>query len=254
MPAPRPTARLEHFTGFLPRLAAATEAVLNFTGGTAVMTLDDRLAAPMQIGPEMASLNMGTMKLTLHPMPGRARTWHHDWARPVLEASEDPVFGNTPRDTAHILTTPGQGRSTRFEFECHDLSHLYMLRHFADRGMVTPPVFIQFVFGALGGMGPDAENLTHMVRIADKLFGGDHLFSVLAAGRHQMPLLVAAMGGHVRLGLEDSLTIGRGQLARSNAVQVARIRSVVETLGRRVMPPDEVRRVLGLKGATQVAL
>ncbi len=251
----QPSAALAHFRGFVPDLARDTQAILNLsTGGSAVMSLDDRLAAPLAIAPEMASLNMGTMNFALYPMLGRERDWAHDWEKPFLEGTDDLVFKNTPRDIAHILSTLGQERGARFEFECYDLSHLYMLRHFADRGLIRPPYFIQFVFGVLGGMGPDPENLTHMLRIADKLFGGDYLFSVLAAGRFQMPLITmaAAMGGHVRVGLEDSLTIARGQLARSNAEQVMKIREIVERLGRVVMTPDQVRDRLGLKGAGQI--
>lgn len=248
----RPSSSLDHFNGFVPALAAECDAVLNLsTGGSAVMTLDDRLAAPLAIAPEMASLNMGTMNFALYPMLGADRDWRYDWEKPFLEATDDLVFKNTPRDIARILTTLGAERGARFEFECYDLSHLYMLRHFADRGFIKPPYFIQFVFGVLGGMGPDPDNLTHMKRMADKLFGEDYLFSVLAAGRFQMPLITmsAAMGGHVRVGLEDSLTIARGQLARSNAEQVLKIREIVERLGRVVMPPDQVRATLGLKGA-----
>ncbi len=251
----QPSAKLAHFNGFVPVLARETNAVLNLsTGGSAVMSLDDRLAAPLAIAPEMASLNMGTMNFALYPMLGKDRDWLHDWEKPFLKGTDDLVFKNTPRDIARILTRLGTERGARFEFECYDLSHLYMLRHFADRGLIRPPYFIQFVFGVLGGMGPDPENLSHMVRIADKLFGGDYLFSVLAAGRFQMPLITmaAAMGGHVRVGLEDSLTIARGQLARSNAEQVARIREIVERLGRDVMSPDDVRARLGLKGAERV--
>ena len=248
----QPSAALEHFNGFVPALARDTDAVLNLsTGGSAVMSLDDRLAAPLAIAPEMASLNMGTMNFALYPMLAKDRDWLHDWEKPFLESTDDLVFKNTPRDIARILTSLGTERGARFEFECYDLSHLYMLRHFADRGLVKPPFFIQFVFGVLGGMGPDSENLTHMVRIADKLFGTDYLFSVLAAGRFQMPLITmaAAMGGHVRVGLEDSLTIARGQLARSNAEQVVKIREIAERLGRVVMTPDQVRTTLVLKGA-----
>ena len=251
----RPSSALAHFNGFVPELARKTDAVLNLsTGGSAVMSLDDRLAAPLAIAPEMASLNMGTMNFALYPMLAKERDWLHDWEKPFLDGTDDLVFKNTPRDIARILTTLGQQRGARFEFECYDLSHLYMLRHFADRGLVQPPFFIQFVFGVLGGMGPDPENLSHMVRMADKLFGGDYLFSVLAAGRFQMPLITiaAAMGGHVRVGLEDSLTIARGQLARSNAEQVAKIREIVERLGRVVITPDQVRGLLGLKGARQI--
>ncbi len=251
----RPSSSLEHFNGFVPALARDTDAVLNLsTGGSAIMSLEDRLAAPLAIAPEMVSLNMGTMNFALYPMLAKERDWLHDWEKPFLENTDDLVFKNTPRDIAYILTSLGQERGARFEFECYDLSHLYMLRHFVDRGMVKPPYFIQFVFGVLGGMGPDPENLSHMLRIADKLFGGDYMFSVLAAGRFQMPLITmsAAMGGHVRVGLEDSLTIARGQLARSNAEQVLKIREIVERLGRVVMAPDQVRATLGLKGAGQV--
>lgn len=252
----QPSADPAHFRAFLPRLRQGCDAVLNLsTGGSAVMSLDQRLAAPKEAAPEMASLNMGTMNFALYPMAGRITDWRHDWERPFLEGTDDLVFKNTPRDIARILTELGQERGARFEFECYDLSHLYMLRHFADRGLIAPPFFIQFVFGVLGGMGADPENLTHMVRIADKLFGGEYMFSVLAAGRHQMPMAAqsAAMGGHVRVGLEDSLTIGRGQLARSNAEQVEKVRGIVEALGRAVASPAEARALLGLKGAKRVA-
>jgi uncharacterized protein (DUF849 family) len=231
--------------------------VLNLsTGGSAVMTLDERLAAPKEAAPEMASLNMGTMNFALYPMAERITEWRHDWEKPFLEGSDDLVFKNTPRDIARILTELGQERGARFEFECYDLGHLYMLRHFADRGLIEAPFFIQFVFGVLGGMGPDPENLSHMVRIADKLFGADYMFSVLAAGRHQMPMAAqaAAMGGHVRVGLEDSLTIARGTLARSNAEQVEKVRGIVEAMGRKVVDADGARRLLRLKGADRTAI
>ena len=168
----QPSADPEHFRAFLPRLKQGCDAVLNLsTGGSAVMSLDERLAAPKEAAPEMASLNMGTMNFALYPMADRITDWRHDWEKPFLEGSDDLVFKNTPRDIARILTELGQERGARFEFECYDLGHLYMLRHFADRGLIEAPFFIQFVFGVLGGMGPDPENLTHMVRIADKLFG-----------------------------------------------------------------------------------
>lgn len=253
----RPSADPAHFRAFLPRLKQGCDAVLNLsTGGSATMTLDERLAAPIEAAPEMASLNMGTMNFALYPMAERITDWRNDWEQPFLEGSDDLVFKNTPRDIARILTELGEERGARFEFECYDLSHLYMLRHFADRGLIRAPYFIQFVFGVLGGMGADPENLTHMVRIADKLFGRDYMFSVLAAGRHQMPMAAqaAAMGGHVRVGLEDSLTIGRGTLARSNAEQVTKVRGIVEALGRVVVSPDEARALLGLKGADRVAI
>jgi uncharacterized protein (DUF849 family) len=220
------------------------------------MTLDDRLAAPLQAEPEMASLNMGTMNFALYPAADRIDSWLHDWEEPFLRGSDDLVFKNTPRDIAHVLTELGTRRGARFEFECYDVGHLYMLRHFADRGMVEPPFFIQFVFGVLGGIGADPENLHHMKRMADKLFGEDYAFSVLAAGRHQIPFatMAAAMGGHVRVGLEDSLTIGRGLLARSNAEQVEKIRRIVEELGRTPATPAEARAMLGLKGADRTAI
>jgi len=253
----QPSADVDHFMGFLPRIHEGCDAVLNLsTGGSAIMSLDQRLAAPKRVEPEMASLNMGSMNFALYPMAERITDWQHDWEKPFLEGTDDLVFKNTPRDIGRILTDLGKDRGARFEFECYDLSHLYMLKHFVDRGFVQAPLFIQFVFGVLGGMGPDPENLTHLVRIADKLFGEDYMFSVLAAGRHQMPLITmaAAMGGHVRVGLEDSLTIARGTLAENNAQQVAKIRDIVEGLGREVATPDEARQILGLKGADKTAI
>lgn len=253
----RPSADPDHFMAFLPRIKQASDAVINLTtGGSAVMTLEDRLAAPLRAEPEMCSLNMGTMNFALYPMAERITEWKHDWERPFLEGSDDLVFKNTPRDITQVLTRLGQERGARFEFECYDVGHLYMLRHSVDRGLVPGPVFIQFVFGVLGGIGPDPENLAHMKRIADKLFGDDDIFSVLAAGRHQMPMaaMSAAMGGHVRVGLEDSLTIARGQLARSNAEQVEKVRRIVEEMGREVVTPARAREMLALKGADRTAI
>ena len=252
----RPSPDPAHFMAFLPRIRQATDAVVNITtGGNATMTLDQRLAAPMAAEPEMCSLNMGTMNFALYPAMARIGEFTHDWEEPFLANSDDLVFKNTPRDIAHVMQEMGERRGARFEFECYDVGHLYMLRHFVDRGAVTPPFFIQFVLGILGGIGPDPENLTHMKRIADKLFGADYAFSVLAAGRHQMPMaaMAAAMGGHVRVGLEDSIHLEKGVLATSNAEQVAKIRRIVEDLGREVATPDEARAMLGLKGADRVA-
>ena len=219
------------------------------------MTLDQRLAGAMRAEPEMCSLNMGTMNFALYPMAARISEWKHDWERPFLENSDDLVFRNTPRDIAHVLAEMGEKRGARFEFECYDTGHLHMLRHFADRGAVRPPFFIQFVFGVLGGMAADPDQLMHMVRLAERLFGADHAFSVLAAGRHQIPFatMAAAMGGHVRVGLEDNLYIARGRLSVSNAEQVAKIRGIVEGLGRRVATPEEARAMLGLKGRGRTA-
>lgn len=253
----RPSAAAEHFMAFLPRIKQASDAVLNIsTGGSATMTLDQRLAAPKRAEPEMCSLNMGTMNFALYPAAARITDWKFDWEKPFLEGSDDLVFKNTPRDMVHVLEEMGAKRGARFEFECYDVSHLYMLRHFVDRGLVQAPLFIQFVFGVLGGIGPDPENLTHMKLIADKLFGADYTFSVLAAGRHQIPLITmsAILGGHVRVGLEDSLMISRGVLARSNAEQVHKIRGIVEALGRDVATPEEARAMLGLKGADRTMI
>lgn len=252
-----PSADPAHFGAFLPRIKQASEAVLNLTtGGSAIMPLSERLAGPLAAAPEMASLNMGSMNFALYPMAQKERAWTYDWEKPFLEGSDDLVFKNTPRDIAYILTELGEKRGARFEFECYDLSHLYMLRHFADRDMVKPPYFIQFVFGVLGGMGADPENLTHMVRIADKLFGDDYMFSVLAAGRQQMPMaaMAAGMGGHIRVGLEDSLTIARGELAQGNAQQVEKARRIAEDLGRTLATPARARAMLGLKGADKTAI
>jgi uncharacterized protein (DUF849 family) len=248
----RPSADPAHFMAFLPQIKQRCDAVLNIsTGGSATMTLDQRLAAPKRAAPEMCSLNMGTMNFALYPAAARITEWKYDWEKPFLEGSDDLVFKNTPRDMANILQEMGEKRGARFEFECYDVSHLYMLRHFVDRGLVHGPLFIQFVFGVLGGIGPDPENLTHMKLIADKLFGETYDFSVLAAGRHQMPLITmsAILGGHVRVGLEDSLMIARGTLARNNAEQVSKIRRIVEDLGRTVATPAEAREILHLKGA-----
>ena len=253
----RPSADPAHFMGFLPQIKQRSDAVLNIsTGGSATMTLAQRLAAPKLAEPEMCSLNMGTMNFALYPAAARISEWKYDWEKPFLEGSDDLVFKNTPRDMATILQEMGVERGARFEFECYDIGHLYMLRHFVDRGLVQGPLFIQFVFGVLGGMGPDPENLTHMKLIADKLFGDTYAFSVLAAGRHQMPLITmsAILGGHVRVGLEDSLMISRGVLAKTNAEQVLKIRRIVEDLGREVASPTEVRAMLGLKGADRTAI
>lgn len=252
----RPSAEPQHFMAFLPRIKQACGAVLNLTtGGSAAMTLEQRLAAPLLAEPEMCSLNMGSMNFALYPAAQRIRDWKYDWEKPFLEHSDDLVFKNTPRDINHILTELGRKRGARFEFECYDVGHLYMLEHFAERALVEPPFFIQFVLGVLGGIGADPENLVHMKRIADRLFGEDYQFSVLAAGRHQIPLttIAAAMGGHVRVGLEDSIYIAKGELAHSNAQQVEKIRKIVELLGRDVASAEEARELLRLKGGDRTA-
>lgn len=252
----RPSADPAHWAGFLPTIKAGTDAVINMTtGGSATMTLDQRLAAPKANAPEMCSLNMGSMNFALYPMIARIKAFKFDWEKPFLEASDDMVFKNTPRDIAHVLTEMGQTRGARFEFECYDIGHLTMLKHFVDRGLVQAPLFIQFVFGVLGGMAPEPETLTLLKRTADRLFGDNYQFSVLAAGRAQIPMgtMSAAMGGHVRVGLEDNLYLSKGVLAESNAQQVTLIREIVERLGRDVATPDEARAMLGLKGRDKVA-
>lgn len=250
-----PSSDPEDWAGFLPQIKAGTDAVVNMTtGGSAIMTLDQRLAAPKRFRPEMCSLNMGSMNFALYPMIGRIKAFKHAWEEPFLRNTDDLVFKNTPRDIEHVLREMGEERRARFEFECYDLSHLTMLKHFVDRGGVKPPFFLQFVFGVLGGMAAEPDTLTHLKRTADRLFGSDYLFSVLAAGRAQIPMatMAAAMGGHVRVGLEDSLFIGKGQLAESNAQQVRLIRGIVEGLGREVATPAEARALLGLKGKAEV--
>lgn len=250
-----PSSDPAHWAGFLPAIKARTDAVVNMTtGGNAIMTLDQRLAAPKANNPEMCSLNMGSMNFALYPAIARIKEFKHPWERPFLENTDDLVFKNTPRDIARVFKEMGEERDARFEFECYDLSHLTMLRHFVDRGAVKGPLFIQFVFGVLGGMAAEPDTLTHLKRTADRLFGSDYMFSVLAAGRMQVPMatIAAAMGGHVRVGLEDSLYIGKGQLAKSNAEQVRLIRGIVEGLGREVATPDDVRAMLGLKGKEKV--
>jgi uncharacterized protein (DUF849 family) len=252
----QPSADPAHWAGFLPVIKAGCDGIINMTtGGSAVMTLDQRLAAPKAMAPEMCSLNMGSMNFALYPMAARISDWKHAWEKPFLENSDDLVFKNTPRDIAHVLHEMGDQRGARFEFECYDISHLTMLRHFVDRGAIKGPLFIQFVFGVLGGMAAEPDTLTLLKRTADRMFGDGYQFSVLAAGRMQVPMatIAAAMGGHVRVGLEDNLYAAKGVLAQSNAQQVRQIRSIVEGLGRTVATPAEARAILGLKGAEKVA-
>lgn len=252
----RPSPDPDVFMQFLPRIRQATDAVVNITtGGSSAMTLDERLAAPLRASPEMCSLNMGSMNFGLFPMAERYTAWKHDWEPRLIENTRDTIFKNTFKDIEGILERLGKGHSARFEFECYDVGHLYTLAHFRDRGLVEGPLFVQFVLGVLGGIGADPENLMHMKAIADRLFGDDYRFSVLGAGRHQMPLVTmgAILGGHVRVGLEDSLTLGREGLAKSNADQVRRIRTIIEALALEVASPAEARAMLHLKGGDRVA-
>jgi uncharacterized protein (DUF849 family) len=252
----RPSADPDVFMQFLPRIKQSTDAVINIsTGGSSLMSLDDRLAASLKARPEMCSLNMGSMNFGIFPLLNTRTDWQHEWEPELLEATRSTIFKNTFADIEDILKRLGQDCGTRFEFECYDVGHLYTLAHFRDRGLVEGPLFIQFVLGILGGIGADPENLMHMKRIADKLFGDSYRFSVLAAGRQQMPLITmgATMKGNVRVGLEDSLFISRGELARSNAEQVARIRTILEGLSLEIATPDEALAILALKGGDQVA-
>jgi uncharacterized protein (DUF849 family) len=247
----RPTQDPEYFRPFLERIKASTNAVINITtGGSPHMTVQERMRPAMTFKPEVASLNMGSMNFGLFPMLERFKTFEHEWERQHLENSRDLIFKNTYKDIETILTR-GAENGTRFEFECYDISHLYNLAHFMDRGLVKSPPFIQSVFGILGGIGPNPEDLMHMRRTADRLFGDNYQWSILGAGRNQIPLATmgAAMGSNVRVGLEDSLWIGPGQLASSNAEQVSRMRIILEALNLEVATPDDARAILHLKGA-----
>jgi uncharacterized protein (DUF849 family) len=251
----KPTPDPAVFMQFLPRIKQATDAVINVTtGGGLNMSIEQRLAAPLQAKPEMCSLNMGSMNFGIYPLADRYSSWKYDWEEPYLRGTDDFIFRNTFRDIERILKLLGEGHGTKFEHECYDVGHLYNLAHFVDRGLVKPPFFLQLIFGILGGIGPEMDNLLFMKRTADRLFGSDYKWSVLAAGRHQMPFATQAamMGGSVRVGLEDSLYIGRGRLARSNAEQVIKIRTILGELGHEIATPAEARQMLGLKGGDMV--
>jgi uncharacterized protein (DUF849 family) len=250
-----PTQDPRYFRVFAADIARRSDVVLNFTtGGAATMSIEERLQPALQLKPEVASLNMGSMNFGLFPMLQRFREWKFDWEKTYLATSDDRVFKNTFKDIEHILTACAANR-TRFEIECYDIGHLYTARHFLDRALVKPPLFIQSVFGILGGIGGHPDDVMHMKRTADRLFGDQYQWSVLGAGRNQLPIaaMSAAMGGHVRVGLEDSLWLGPGRLAESNAAQVLRAREIIEGLGLEVAKPDDARRILALKGSTDVA-
>ena len=239
------------FSQFLPRIKESCDSVICITtGGGHNMTVEQRLAAPLAARPEMCSLNMGSMNFGLYPAAQKFSAWQHEWEPRYLESTRDFIFRNTFKDIETILRMLGDDCGTHFEFECYDVGHLYTLHHFLERKLVRPPLFVQSIFGILGGIGADIENLVHMRRIADKLFGGDYLWSILAAGRFQTSFVTtgAIMGGHVRVGLEDSLYLGKGELARSNADQVRKIRGILEGLSLEIATPDETRRMLELKG------
>jgi uncharacterized protein (DUF849 family) len=250
----RPTQDPAMFRQFLPKIKAASDVVINLTtGGAPTMSIEDRLQPALQLKPEVASLNMGSMNFGLYEMIPRVKEWKNDWEKPYLEGSEDRIFKNTFKDIAYILQSCAEN-NTRFEIECYDIGHLYTAAHFLDRGIVKPPLFIQSVFGIRGAIGPHPEDVMHMRRTADRLFGDQYQWSVLGGGRNQMYIATqsAVMGGNVRVGLEDSLWIGKGQLAKTNADQVAKIRRIIEEVGLEIATPDDARRILKLKGANNV--
>ncbi|MCZ8150680.1 MAG: 3-keto-5-aminohexanoate cleavage protein [Roseomonas sp.] len=250
----KPDQTPEGFARFLPRIKQGTNAVLNLTsGGSPFMKVEERVRPAEIFKPEVASLNMGSINFGLFPMLERFKEFKFEWERQHLEATKDLVFRNSFKDIEYILRTC-DGHGTRFEFECYDIAHLYNLAHFLDRGLVRPPLFVQSVFGILGGIGTHPEDVAHMKRTADRLFGDAYRWSVLGAGRNQLPIaaMAAAMGGNVRVGLEDSLWIGPGRLAKSNAEQVRAVRQILEGLGLEIATPDEARELLGLKGGDKV--
>lgn len=251
----RPTGDPDIYARFLPVIRQRTDAVINITtGGSAIMPVAERLAAAARFKPEVCSLNMGSINFAFFPAARRINDWKYGWERDYVVGSDDYIFRNTFRDIETILTTMSEA-GTKFEHECYDIGHLYNLAHFVDRGLVKPPFFVQMIFGVLGGIGADLENLHYMKETADRLFGrGSYNWSVLAAGRHQMPFLTQAalMGGHVRVGLEDSLFLERGVLAASNAEQVEKAVRILTEMGHEVATPAEAREILGLKGGDRV--
>ena len=251
----RPDQSPEAFAGFLPRIKQATDAVVNITtGGSPYMTVQERVRPAAQWQPEVASLNMGSMNFGFFPLLAKYKDFKFEWEREYLEGSRDLVFRNSFKDIEYVLETC-YGNGTRFEFECYDISHLYNLAHFAERGLVKPPFFVQSVFGLLGGIGTHPEDVMHMKRTADRLFGADYRWSVLGAGANQFRIATQAvsMGGNIRVGLEDSIWIARGELAETNAQQVKKARAIVEGLGLEIATPEEARAMLSLKGGDQVA-
>lgn len=252
----RPSPDPKLFMQFLPIIKQSTDAVINVTtGGGLGMTIDERLAAPLQASPEMCSLNMGSMNFNIAPSAARVKQFKHEWERPYLEGTTNYIFRNTFQDIEQIVERLGKGHGTRFEFECYDVGHLYNLAHMLDRGVVEGPLFVQTIFGILGGIGAEHRNLMFMRETADRLFGDQYVWSVLAAGRHQMGFTTMAgiLGGNVRVGLEDSLWIGPGRQATSNAEQVAKIRRILEDVGLEIASPAEARDILKLKGGDRVA-
>ncbi|MEX3953331.1 3-keto-5-aminohexanoate cleavage protein [Paraburkholderia sp. EG287A] len=251
----QPSSSPDLFRSVVEQIASATDAVINVTtGGSSSMSIDERLAAPLQLNPEMCSLNMGSMNFGMFPLAERRNEWQFDWEKPFLEASRQTIFKNTFADIEEILSVIGTQRGARFELECYDVGHIQTVAHYRSRGLLTGPIFLQFVLGILGGIDAAPEQLLHLKHTADRLLGRDYEFSVLAGGRHQIPLgtMGVLLGGNVRVGLEDSLTIGRGKLAQSSAEQVSKIRRIIEELGKEIATPDQVRARLELKGRSHV--
>ena len=247
----KPTSDPDIFMKFLPRIKESCDSVINITtGGSLLATVDQRLEGPLKVEPEMCSLNMGTMNFGLFPIAKKFQNWKYDWEKPFLESSDDFIFRNTFRDITKIVKILGEGCGTKFEHECYDIGHLYNLAYFVDAGIIKPPFLIQSIFGILGGIGSEMQNVMFMKDTADRLFGDDYIWSVLAAGRHQMNFTTQAamLGGNVRVGLEDSIYISKGKLAESNAQQVLKIRSILENLGLEISSPSETRETLQLKG------
>ena len=251
-----PTPDPDVFMQFLPAIKEQTDAIVNITtGGGLNMTVEQRMAAALRAEPELCSLNMGSMNFGIFPLAWKDRDWKYEWEKPYLLNTDEFIFKNTFRDIETALRELGEKRGARFEFECYDIGHLYTLAHFLDRGLVKPPLFVQSIFGILGGIGVEHENLVFMKETADRLLGDNYVWSVLGAGRHQMPLITAGalMGSNVRVGLEDSLYISKGKLAESNADQVRKIRHILEEFSLEVATPDEARDMLQLKGGANVA-
>jgi uncharacterized protein (DUF849 family) len=252
----RPTPNPDVFMQFLPRIKQSSDAVINITtGGSLGMSMEDRLAAPLRAKPELCSLNMGSMNFGIYHVTEKITSWKHEWERAYVEKTRDLIVSNTFAQIERFIKELGDGCGTRFECECYDIGHLYTLANFLDRKLLQPPLFVQTIFGILGGIGAHPEDLMHARRTADRLFGKDYQWSILAAGRHQINLATigATMGGNVRVGLEDSIYLGPGRLAKSNAEQVSKIRKILEELSLEIATPTEARQMLKLKGGDQVA-
>jgi uncharacterized protein (DUF849 family) len=252
----KPTPDPAVFMQFLPRIKQSCDAVINITtGGSLGMSIDDRLAAPLKAQPELCSLNMGSMNFGIFHAGAKITDWKYDWEKPYIERTRESIVSNTFAQIEQFIEKLGKGCGTRFECESYDVGHLYTLAHYLDRKMLEPPLFVQTIFGILGGIGPHPEDLMHMRRTADRLFGNDYQWSILAAGRHQMTLATigASMGGNVRVGLEDSIYLGPGTLAKSNAEQVSKIKRILSELSLDIATPAEARAMLKLKGGDRVA-